>query len=67
MSATPTHGGVRRLHDTGKSGWWLLMGIVPLIGIILLFYMAQPGDEGTNDYGPDPYGSDELEEVFDVP
>lgn len=56
--------GIRRLHDTGKSGWWLLMGIVPLIGIILLFFMAQRGDQGPNDYGPDPYGVSELEEVF---
>ena len=55
---------IRRLHDSGKSGWWLLAGIVPLIGLILLFFMAQPGDEGPNDYGPDPYGGDELEEVF---
>src|SRR3954447_26072228 len=55
---------IRRLHDTRKSGWWLLAGIVPLVGIILLFFMAQPGDEGPNDYGPDPYGPDSLEEVF---
>jgi uncharacterized membrane protein YhaH (DUF805 family) len=55
---------IRRLHDTGKSGWCLLAGIVPLVGIILLFFMAQPGEEGPNDYGPDPYGRDGLEEVF---
>lgn len=56
--------GIRRLHDTGKSGWWLLISIVPLVGIIVLFFMAQRGDEGPNEYGPDPYGPSELEEVF---
>lgn len=47
--------GVRRLHDTGRSGWWLLIAFVPLIGVIVLivFYVqdSQPGD---NQYGPNP-------------
>jgi uncharacterized membrane protein YhaH (DUF805 family) len=55
---------IRRLHDTGKPGWWLFMGIVPIVGFVLLFFMAQPGDNGTNESGPDPYGSDSLEEIF---
>ncbi|MEV0399682.1 DUF805 domain-containing protein [Actinoallomurus sp. NPDC050550] len=47
--------GVRRLHDTGRSGWWLLIGIIPIIGtIILIVFMATPGDRGDNTYGPDP-------------
>lgn len=46
---------VRRLHDTGRSGWWLLIWLIPLIGwIILIWWLATPGDEGRNDYGPDP-------------
>ncbi|WP_460350188.1 DUF805 domain-containing protein [Actinoallomurus acanthiterrae] len=47
--------GVRRLHDTGRSGWWLLIGLIPIIGtIILIVFMATPGDRGDNAYGPDP-------------
>jgi len=46
---------VRRLHDTGRSGWWILIGIVPLIGAIaMLIFEVLPGDVGDNAYGPDP-------------
>ncbi len=46
---------VRRLHDTGRSGWWLLIGIVPLIGsIVLLVFMVFDSQAGTNQYGPSP-------------
>ena len=46
---------VRRLHDTGRSGWWLLIGFIPLLGaIVLLFFMAQEGQPGPNQYGADP-------------
>lgn len=48
---------VRRLHDTGRSGWWLLIGLVPLIGIILLIvWFATKGEPATNAHGPDPIG-----------
>lgn len=48
---------VRRMHDIGKSGWMVLIGIIPLIGwIIVLFFYAQPGEPGPNRYGPDPKG-----------
>ncbi len=44
--------GVRRLHDVGRSGWWLLIGIIPLVGsLVLLYWMVQPGDAGSNAYG----------------
>jgi uncharacterized membrane protein YhaH (DUF805 family) len=47
--------GVRRLHDTGRSGWWLLIGLVPLVGaIVLIVFLATPGNAGSNAYGPDP-------------
>ena len=47
--------GVRRLHDTGRTGWWLLVGLVPLIGgLILLYWFAQRGAEGANEYGEAP-------------
>lgn len=46
---------VRRLHDIGKSGWWLLLGLIPLIGaIILLVWLIGKGTDGDNEYGPDP-------------
>jgi uncharacterized membrane protein YhaH (DUF805 family) len=46
---------VRRLHDTGRSGWWLLIGLVPLVGaIVLLVFAAQDGQPGVNEYGPNP-------------
>ena len=47
--------GVRRLHDTNRSGWWMLIILLPLLGlIILLIFMAMPGTSGKNDYGDDP-------------
>lgn len=43
---------VRRLHDSGKSGWWLLILFIPLIGLIAwLVFMTLPSDEGANKYG----------------
>lgn len=46
---------VRRLHDTERAGWWVLLAFVPLIGqLVLLFFFVQEGDEGSNAYGPDP-------------
>lgn len=47
--------GVRRLHDTGRSGWWLLIALIPLIGaIVLLVFTIQDSEVGTNAYGPNP-------------
>jgi uncharacterized membrane protein YhaH (DUF805 family) len=49
--------GVRRLHDTGKTGWLILVGIIPLIGTIALIIMfAQDSTPGANEYGPSPKG-----------
>ncbi|MCI5210553.1 MAG: DUF805 domain-containing protein [Candidatus Electrothrix sp. ATG2] len=46
---------VRRLHDTNRSGWWVLIGLVPVIGwIVLVFFSVQKGTEGENQYGDDP-------------
>lgn len=45
----------RRLHDTGKSGWFLLFALIPLVGAILLIvWMAQDGKPGENQYGYNP-------------
>lgn len=46
---------IRRLHDTGRSGWWLLIYLIPVIGWIwLLVLMATDSDRRTNIYGPSP-------------
>jgi uncharacterized membrane protein YhaH (DUF805 family) len=46
---------VRRLHDTGRSGWWVLIGLVPFVGaIVLIVFAALEGDRGPNAFGPDP-------------
>ena len=47
--------GVRRLHDVGRSGWWLLLGLIPLVGALVLFvWSVSGGTAGDNSYGPDP-------------
>ncbi len=44
---------VRRLHDTGRSGWWLLITFVPVIGaIVFLYFMVLDSNPETNEYGP---------------
>ena len=49
--------GARRLHDTGRSGWWLLIGLIPIIGmIVLIVFFALDSQPGTNAYGPNPKG-----------
>jgi uncharacterized membrane protein YhaH (DUF805 family) len=46
---------IRRLHDTDRSGWWLLIALIPVIGtIVLLVFMALDGTPGANQYGPNP-------------
>lgn len=46
---------VRRFHDQDKSGWFVLIGFIPLIGgLIVLVFMCLPGTEGTNRFGQDP-------------
>lgn len=48
---------VRRLHDTGRSGWWALVGIIPLLGgLVLLVFMALDSEPGPNRFGPKPRG-----------
>jgi uncharacterized membrane protein YhaH (DUF805 family) len=43
---------IRRLHDTGRSGWWMLIGFIPLIGaIVLIVFLAQPSQAEANIYG----------------
>jgi len=48
---------VRRLHDTGRSGWFLLIVLIPLVGgIILIVFLATAGEPGPNQYGLPPKG-----------
>ncbi|QPB83175.1 DUF805 domain-containing protein [Pseudoalteromonas rubra] len=46
---------VRRLHDTGRSGWWVLLSLIPLIGpIVLIVFYVMDSKPGENEYGPNP-------------
>jgi uncharacterized membrane protein YhaH (DUF805 family) len=46
---------VRRLHDTDRSGWWFLIGFIPIVGgIVLLVFYVLAGTHGPNRFGPDP-------------
>ena len=56
--------GFRRLHDTNRSAWWLLIALIPLIGgVVLLVFYVLPGTPGPNRFGAQP-GAPELEETF---
>ncbi len=47
--------GVRRLHDTGRTGWWSLILLVPLLGpIVTTVFFLQDSQPGENQYGPNP-------------
>jgi uncharacterized membrane protein YhaH (DUF805 family) len=49
---------IRRLHDTNRTGWWILIGLIPLIGfIVLLIFYLESGNPGPNEYGPPPPGT----------
>jgi uncharacterized membrane protein YhaH (DUF805 family) len=49
---------VRRLHDSGRSGWWLLLVLLPCIGgLVVLVLMLLDSEPGTNVYGPNPKGA----------
>ena len=56
---------VRRLHDQDKSGWFLLLGVIPYLGgLILLILMCIDGTPGPNRFGPDP--KDPENDIVDV-
>jgi len=49
---------VRRLHDTGRSGWWMLVGLIPVIGtLVLVPFLLLDSQPGSNEYGPNPKGA----------
>ncbi len=52
---------VRRLHDIGRTGWWVLIGFVPLVGtIVLIVFAVLDSQPGSNAYGPNPKGGGET-------
>lgn len=48
--------GTRRLHDTGRSGWFQLLYLVPYVGILIVWILLAKAGEGDNKYGKDPEG-----------
>jgi uncharacterized membrane protein YhaH (DUF805 family) len=52
---------VRRLHDVGRSGWWLLLSLLPVIGfLVLLYWQLQPSEPRTNAWGEPPVADPAL-------
>ena len=45
---------IRRLHDTDRSAWWLLIGLIPLAGLVLIVFFCLDGSPGENRFGPSP-------------
>ncbi len=45
---------IRRLHDTSRSGWWILIGLIPIVGWIILIVFYCQDSHGENEYGPSP-------------
>ena len=46
----------RRMHDTDRSGWMLLLGLIPLVGLVLIYFLVLDSQPGPNKYGPNPKG-----------
>ena len=46
--------GARPRHDNGKSAWWLLIGLIPRVGLVLLYFMVQPSQPEDNEHGAPP-------------
>lgn len=56
--------GVRRLHDSGRKGWWMLIGLLPLIGaLVLLYFFIQDSQPGSNEYGENPKNNNESGQI----
>jgi uncharacterized membrane protein YhaH (DUF805 family) len=52
---------IRRMHDTNRSGWWILINLIPCVGWIWFIVLAaQEGTAGDNQYGPDPKGAERF-------
>ena len=60
--------GVRRLHDMGKSGWFLLIGLIPIVGwILLIIWLCTDSEPASNEWGANPkeVGGDVVEHLID--
>lgn len=56
--------GVRRLHDTDRSGWWMLVSLIPILGgLALLVFFVSEGDQAENRFGPDPLNTVSWESI----
>ena len=50
---------VRRLHDSDRTGWWVLIALIPIVGpIVLIFFLIQDSTPGENRFGANPKGSE---------
>lgn len=57
FDSTINHDSKRRLHDISKSGWWLLISLIPFVGGIIIFvFTVMDSTPGTNKYGENPKG-----------
>lgn len=55
---------IRRLHDSGKSGWWFMLNFVPYIGFLFfVVLMCLDSEAGTNEYGPNPFNLDGVGDI----
>lgn len=52
---------IRRLHDSGKSGWWYLLNLIPFGSLVVLYFMIVDSEAGANKYGPNPKGMTALD------
>ncbi|MEM8594489.1 MAG: DUF805 domain-containing protein [Pseudomonadota bacterium] len=56
---------IRRLHDTDRSGWWMLISFIPVIGhIVLMVLLAIEGTQGDNRFGPNPKSEAEDDQLL---
>lgn len=59
---------VRRLHDINRSGWWILIGMIPIAGLLMIIFWATiKGDKGDNSFGSDPLAGRSPPPAFNPP
>lgn len=60
--------GARRLHDIGRSGWWQLLMLIPILGaIVLIVWWARKGEPQRNAHGPDPWAGSDVSGATGAP